>query len=405
VLTIFCAPNLIMTPSHQTLTVAWISDFPIEWLPDIPAELRHLPRRHPATWQMAMVNEYEKNSDLQLHVIVLRGRIARDLTFIRNGVTFHVIKAKPKWRLASLYWLDTILIRKVLQQIKAKVVHAWGSEKGAGLIAARLGLPYVMTIQGLLDWYKHLIPPTLYDRFLAVVETLSLRRAQVVTAESNFPAQYIRQHFPNRLVYQVEHVPNGLFLDVHRAPITQPVKFIIVAGLGYRKGYDLLFAALEQLLPELEFTLTIVADPNPMQQEALRARASEKLWARVEFKWHLLPQEVAKELETATMLLMPTRADTGPVAVKEAVVAGVPVVASEIGGIPDYIVPGRNGELFPSGDVPAFVAAIRRACAHPLFREGRVDAATLMEKRVYLSPARMADGFLEVYRAAVARKH
>jgi glycosyltransferase involved in cell wall biosynthesis len=164
----------------------------------------------------------------------------------------------------------------------------------------------------------------------------------------------------------------------------------------------LLVAALEQLLPELDFTLTIVTDPLPVYQQQLRAQASERLWQRIEFKLHLLPHEVAKELESATMLLMPTRADTGPVAVKEAVVAGVPVVASALGGIPDYVVPGRNGELFPAGDVPAFVAAIRRACAHPLFKEGRVDAATLAEKRDYLSTARMAKGFLEVYRHAAA---
>ena len=37
---------------ERPLSVAWISDFPIEWLSEIPQELRHLPRRHPATWKL-----------------------------------------------------------------------------------------------------------------------------------------------------------------------------------------------------------------------------------------------------------------------------------------------------------------------------------------------------------------
>jgi glycosyltransferase involved in cell wall biosynthesis len=393
-----------MSATKSPLTVVWISDYPVEWMADVPGPLKHLPRRHPATWQMVMVDEYAKNPDIRLHVILFRGRIDNDFTFVSQGVTFHVIKANPKWRLASLFWLDTVLIRRALKKINADVVHAWGSEKGAGLIASRLGVPYVMTIQGLLKWYQRLIPLEPYDRLMLPLETLSLRRAPVVSSESHFPARFIRQNFPDKPVYQVEHVPNSVFRTVRRRPVTHPVKFIIVAGLGYRKGYDLLFAALEQLLPELNFTLTVVADPNPAYVDTLRGRASEALWQRVEFKFHLLPHEVAKELETATMLLMPTRADTGPVAVKEAVVAGVPVVASDIGGIPDYVVPGKNGELFPAGDVPGFVQAILRACAHPLFREGRVDDATLAEKRDYLSPSRMANGFLEVYRVTAALK-
>ncbi len=60
-----------MTP----LTVAWISDFPIEWLPDAPAAVSHLPRRHPAMWEMVLLGEFERNPALQLHVIALRSGI------------------------------------------------------------------------------------------------------------------------------------------------------------------------------------------------------------------------------------------------------------------------------------------------------------------------------------------
>jgi len=388
--------------SKTPLTIAWISDFPIEWLAEVPAPLRHLPRRHPATWAMVLLEEYRQNPDLRVHVILFRGRIPQDYTFEQNGVTFHVLRASPKLRLASLFWLDTIRIRKVCNRIQPDVIHAWGSEKGASWIASRLPWPYVMTIQGLFAWYKERIKLGSYDRFAEVIERISLKRARVVTTESTFAVKFLNERFPGPKIHQAEHAPNHAFHRVVRRPQLAPVEFLCVGGLGERKGTDLLFAAMERLRGELDFRLKIITGPAPQYIEALRATVSAKTWERITFKHHLLPAEVAVELETAALLLMPTRADTSPNAVKEAVVAGLPVVAAAVGGIPDYVLPGQNGLLFAPGDLEAFVQCIRTACAHPLFGQGLVDPATLAKEREYLSPELMAKKFLAAYAAAIA---
>jgi glycosyltransferase involved in cell wall biosynthesis len=386
----------------KPLTVAWISDFPIEWLSEIPASLRHLPRRHPATWAMVLLAEFQKNPAVRVHVILLRSRIAGDITFEQDGVTFHVLKANPKLRLASIFWLDTVKIRRACRQIQPDVVHAWGSEKGAPLIAHRMPYPYVMTIQGLFAWYKERMSLPPYDRFVELIERRSLGRAPVVTTESTFAVKFLQEKYPAMKIHQAEHAPNQAFHQLQRRPQTQPLRFIAVGGLGHRKGTDLILAALEQLRDELDFTMTFITNPNPAYVAALQAQVSTATWQRVEFKYHLLPPEVAKELETATMLLMPTRADTSPNAVKEAVVAGLPVVAAEIGGIPDYVVPSKNGLLFPVGDLQAFIRSLREACKHPLFSKGQVDADELIKAREYLSPALMARKFLAAYEATLA---
>ena len=152
----------------------------------------------------------------------------------------------------------------------------------------------------------------------------------------------------------------------------------------------------------MDFRLKVISGPLPQYIESLRRSVSAPTWERVEFKHHLLPHEVAAELATPTMLLMPTRADTSPNAVKEAVVAGLPVVAASVGGIPDYVKHGKNGLLFPPGDLEAFIQAIRSACAHPLFGRGQVEPETLATERDYLSPELMAKKFLAAYEAALA---
>jgi glycosyltransferase involved in cell wall biosynthesis len=72
-------------------------------------------------------------------------------------------------------------------------------------------------------------------------------------------------------------------------------------------------------------------------------------------------------------------------------------VGSAIGGIPDYVVPGKNGLLFPPENLGECVAAIRAACRHPLFACGAVDPTILAEKRDYLSAARMGQSFWSTY--------
>ena len=378
-------------------TVLWVCDFPIEWLPDVPEPLRRLPKRHPATWQMVLLEEFEKEASLRVHVALLRSRIERSFSFERKGITFHVLKA-PGWaRLSSVFWLDTLLLRRLCRQIEPNLIHAWGIEKGAAVIAHRLGYPYVLTVQGLLAWYKERVPLGAYYGLMERLERIYLPRAPLVTTESTFAVQFLQQRYPQLPVQQAEHAPNRVFFNVPRHPATKPVHVISIGGLGFRKGTDLLFGALARLGPKLDFTLTIISDPAPGYLDEMKAKVPGSLWQRTVFKHDLLPNEVARELETPTMLLLPTRADTSPNAVKEAVVAGLPVIASNIGGIPDYVFPGKNGLLFTAGDLADFMNAIQQACAHPLFSRGEVEAETLARTRAYLAPARMAQNFLAAY--------
>ena len=109
-------------------------------------------------------------------------------------------------------------------------------------------------------------------------------------------------------------------------------------------------------------------------------------------------------MSEATMLILPTRADTSPNAVKEAVVAGLPVIASDVGGIPDYVTPGENGFLFPSENLDEFHRMLRVACQHELFSQGQVDSASLQRTRTYLSPAHMEQRFFKIYEVLAARR-
>jgi glycosyltransferase involved in cell wall biosynthesis len=306
-------------------------------------------------------------------------------------------------RTATLFWWETLLIRRCLARIKPDLVHAWGSERGAALVASRLEYPYLVTMQGLLEWYAERVRLSRYQQLEAKLERPSLRRASVVTTESDFAVKWLRVHYPHLEVRQAEHAANWVFHQVKRIPETEPLHFLFVGGLSFIKGADLLLLGLDKLRAEIDFRLIMVGPAPADFLQHMKAATSALLWERITLRHNLTAQEIADELARATMLLLPTRADTSPNAVKEAVVAGVPVVASAIGGIVDYVCPGRNGFTFPADNLDKFVRAVQMAVAHPLFRQGQVEPAVLAEKREYLSPRVMRERFLEAYARVLER--
>jgi len=72
------------------------------------------------------------------------------------------------------------------------------------------------------------------------------------------------------------------------------------------------------------------------------------------------PSTVAAYYQAADVLAFATRADTCPLTVMEAAACGLPVVATEVGGVPDLVEPGRTGWLVPAGDPKALADRLHR---------------------------------------------
>jgi glycosyltransferase involved in cell wall biosynthesis len=326
---------------------------------------------------------------------VTRSQFPRSFSFERDGTRFHCIRTPPGLRAASVYWLDTLLIRRALKRLRPDVVHGWGSEFGGAAIAGRVPYPALVTMQGILTWYGSVFPLNRHQKLSAWLEPKSLRRAKIATCESSFGMGYLHERYPHLKLLQVEHAPSPIFSKVARRPETTPPLILCVGSFLEWKGADIVIKALAGF--ENDFRLLWIGSRNPALEESLRAQTPAPLWKRISFKHDVTPAEVASQLGTATLFLHAARADNSPNSVKEAVVAGVPVVATNTGGIPDYVFPGKNGFLFASGDPADCLVKIRQALAHSLFSKGEVEPETLQKVRHYLSAETMAAKFYDAY--------
>ena len=182
------------------------------------------------------------------------------------------------------------------------------------------------------------------------------RRLVVVT-----PSEWLRQRLlaTEMKRFHIEHIPNGVDLT-HYAP--QPAarqnlgfpeneKIILYIGRkssSRRKGLPyLLDAFLNRIVPAIPNAVLLSVGEQPDVQHAnIRA---------VEFT----PQErLPSYYAAADVFVTPTLADNLPYTVIEAMGTGTPVVASDVGGIPEEVVDGVTGCLVPPADAPALAQAV-----------------------------------------------
>lgn len=178
-------------------------------------------------------------------------------------------------------------------------------------------------------------------------------------------------------------------------PLTTPgtaKDYVLFAGrLSPEKGIDVLLRAAVQANVRV-----VVAGDGPLG-ETLRAR-----YPGTEFLGRVDGAQVASLMASALVVAVPSVCyENAPMSVLEAMAAGVPVVASAIGGIPEQVEDGVSGLLVLPDDVDALATALARVVADGQLRE-RLGAAARARVAQEFSPEQHLRGLLKVYEDVLA---
>ncbi|MGC1778482.1 MAG: glycosyltransferase [Xanthobacteraceae bacterium] len=151
---------------------------------------------------------------------------------------------------------------------------------------------------------------------------------------------------------RIMYIPN--FVDIGRFQPEAPIgrRFVYFGRLSKEKGGStLLRAAAKAKQP-----LTLVGS-GPEESELKRLAAS--LDIDVHFAGLQHGDALAALVESARAVVVPSECfENAPLAVLEAYAAGRPVIGANIGGIPELVLEGRTGALFPAGDADALAATL-----------------------------------------------
>ena len=271
------------------------------------------------------------------------------------------------------------------------VIHAhWIFPGGlAALLAKRLlGIPYILTVHG-ADAYA------LQFRALQPLKGLVLREAEAVLPVSRDIADGLGGPVGEVLPMGVdfEAIAKGVG---PREPVAGQLFF--VGRLAEKKGVDVLLRALVDVR---ECTLRIGGE-GPERARLERQATELGLDDRVQFLGRLGREDILRELKYAAVVVLPSRVakdgdqDGTPVVMMEAVAAGAPVIASDLGGLGEYLEDGRTGILAAPADVGSLRHALNRAMADAEGLEKLGLAA-----RDALCPWLSVDGVAERYASTI----
>jgi glycosyltransferase involved in cell wall biosynthesis len=148
--------------------------------------------------------------------------------------------------------------------------------------------------------------------------------------------------------------------------------------LDYHKGIDVLVRALS-LLEEPRPHLDLVG--IGLEEGKLRDLADRlKVGHKIRFRGQLDREGLAGCLAGATALVLPSRSENFPLAVLEAMHAGVAIVATRVGGIPEAVRDGKEALLVSPEDPVALARSLTRILRAPKLRESLAAAASLRAK-------------------------
>ncbi len=191
----------------------------------------------------------------------------------------------------------------------------------------------------------------------ALVRRAALRMSALISPSRFLRERYLAAGFPARSFHILE---NGLDLATLRRFDRKPapdgrLRVTYLGSLAWQKGVHILVAAARDLPPE-RFLVRIYGNPQtfPDYSAELQALANP---ATTQF-WGPLPNaEVGRVLAETDVLAVPSLwYENSPVVIQEAHACGTPILASDLGAIPEKV--GRGGLLVPPGDVAAWREAL-----------------------------------------------
>jgi glycosyltransferase involved in cell wall biosynthesis len=288
---------------------------------------------------------------------------------------------------------------RLIRRLNPEVLHGHGAKAGA-FIRLKSGSPGTIRVYtphgGSLHYPRNTLKGQLYSR----LERALMNSTDLFLFESAFARDTYQRTIgtPKGLV---RCVFNGVTADEFDPVVkaADATDIVYVGEFRHIKGADLLIDAVARLRGDGKpVTLTLAGDGEEL--DALKAQIQRLgLTEAVRFIGHV---KARYGFSKGSLLVVPSRRDSMPYVVIEAAAAGIPMVAANVGGIPE-IFGTHTDALFAPNLVAAMADAIEIALEDP---EAAIARAKSLRERIFLhfSQKAMVEGVLAGYRDAFANR-
>jgi glycosyltransferase involved in cell wall biosynthesis len=300
------------------------------------------------------------------------------------GVELFAMPRRP--RLPSKNYAD--FVQKIVAKFQPDILHVhnmtgalhgrWARRQAPGL------LPMVATV---------------HNEFQRTAVLMAFADAVVAVSEAG-KQNLLRRHIPRK---KLQAVANGIILSPRmqdsfrddELPVLESPAVLYVGGLHPRKGVHVLIRAFDRVCERVpEASLYIVGNRDAPEIEELAA-AQPSGRDRIFFVG--FDAQPRRFMRSADVLVAPSLREPYCLVVAEAREAGLPIIASEVDGLPQNLDYGSAGILVPPGDISALAdAMVRLIQSEDERKRWSVAASSNLEAR---TTDRMAQEYRAIYRA------
>ena len=260
----------------------------------------------------------------------------------------------------TTYFLEAMLACAVIDPRRTTHLHNHiGDQSGTVTMLASnySGVGYSISFHG---W------PVFFDAYNSRIKEKVLR-SRFTRSISHFCRSQLMM-FAGKTDHQdFEVVHCGLDLEKYRfrLPLERCAIIFCAARLSAEKGLSFLLAAIQILRQNGCDVKLRLAGGGPLLAELQSEARSRGIAENVEFLGYLTEQGVISALTESDLFVLSSFVEGVPVSAMEAMAIGVPVIATNVGGTSELIVPGVNGILVPPADAEAIANAVAELVADP----------------------------------------
>jgi glycosyltransferase involved in cell wall biosynthesis len=390
----------------KSIKVALICPFPIRTYFEGFLEFISKPSvEHPAPWITNLVKLLQKDENIELHVVSINPHLKKDERFQKDNVYFHLLKGcRYSLQVLTLYSID---IHKLIQEINfisPDVVEAFGTEGPYGFAGAFSKYPCIIYMQGIIDKlfrnafiYGSLIKKIQYS-ITWMLERIAVKKCKIFVAENMFSGEFVKSLNNSAKVFEIPNLINPRFSKIVQTYKNDCSQFLFIGSVDERKGALTLlnaFISVHRFFPESH--LCYIGPKHSVEiQNMERMIAENYLDGSVELPGVLPQNQIAEIFRQGGILVHPSKMDSSPNSVYEAMSAGIPVIASDVGGIPFMIKNNETGLLVPPSDPVSLSEKMLYLLANPS-EQKRLGLAAQESTRYKLDHERIAAKILSVY--------
>ncbi len=356
-----------------------------------------MPRGGVESVAVVLVRALAAMDDLDVHVVTLEGGRTEPVLETHDGATIH--------RLTGSHWPQIADVlggpgrRRLIDYVHAMRPDILHSHETHGLMLGDLHIPHVFTLHGFdTENLRADAAPlaALRSRLWGWVERRGLARQRHIISISPYVRRMI-EPLTHATIHDIDNPVDERFFAVTPAP--QGRRVLCVGWLNERKNTLGAIAAFARAVERgTEGTLVIAGHAKePVYHQKVQACiAHHSLTDRVELLGHIDHGRLMQELAKAAVFLLPSKQENSPMAIAEAMAAGLPVIAANRCGMPFMVTEDQTGFLIDPEDTGQIAERLTRMLQDPATaRKMGLAGRSVAEQR--FTPRRVSEQTRSLY--------